>query len=86
MYLILFIQAILFILYFAGLWDIVIFIQILFRILGHVFESAISYLLPANCKSLKGELALVTGAASGIGRLTALKLAKQGMFLAIIRL
>lgn len=78
LYFILLVQAVLFILYFAGLWDVVIFVKILFNILGHVFQSAFSYVLPPQRKSLKGELALVTGAASGIGRLTALKLAKQG--------
>jgi hypothetical protein len=81
LYLIIVLQAILFILYFTGMWDVVIFVQILCRVFGHVLESVISCLLPAKRKSLRGELALVTGAASGIGRLTALNLAKEGKYI-----
>lgn len=51
----------------------------------------IAYILRANYysvvglpkKSLQGEIALVTGGGSGIGRLTAIKLAKLGVYIVI---
>nr|UST29446.1 17 beta-hydroxysteroid dehydrogenase 13 [Haliclona caerulea] len=83
LYLILFIQAILFILYFTGMWDVVIFFQVLLRVFLHVIESLISIFLPSKRKNLRGETVLITGAASGIGRLTAINLAKEGCKLVI---
>ncbi|XP_031558477.1 17-beta-hydroxysteroid dehydrogenase 13-like [Actinia tenebrosa] len=83
LYLILFVQAVLFILYFTGMWDVVMFFQVLLRVFLHVLWSFISCFLPAKRKSLRGQRALVTGAASGIGRLTAINLAKEGCKLVI---
>ena len=48
------------------------------RVLLHVFHSCLKWILPQQRKSIRGELALVTGAASGIGRLIALHLAEKG--------
>lgn len=48
------------------------------RVLLHVFHSCLKWILPPQRKSIRGELALVTGAASGIGRLIALHLAEKG--------
>lgn len=48
-----------------------------FRVLISFSQSAFKWVLPSR-KSLQGELALVTGAASGIGRLISLRLAEKG--------
>ena len=48
-----------------------------FRVLMSFSQSAFRWVLPPR-KSLHGELALVTGAASGIGRLISLRLAEKG--------
>lgn len=48
-----------------------------FRVLISFSQSAFRWVLPPR-KSLHGELALVTGAASGIGRLISLRLAEKG--------
>ncbi|XP_070535155.1 epidermal retinol dehydrogenase 2-like [Ptychodera flava] len=42
-----------------------------------IFWSWIKFFLPANKKSLDGEIVLVTGAGSGIGRLMSINFAKQ---------
>ena len=56
-----------------------------FRVLISFSQSAFKWVLPPR-KSLHAELALVTGAASGIGRLISLRLAEKGslFFLIII--
>ena len=56
-----------------------------FRVLISFSQSAFRWVLPPR-KSLHAELALVTGAASGIGRLISLRLAEKGslFFLIII--
>lgn len=76
------IQAILFLLYFTGkgyimslMWEVT---SIIIRALLHVFMSGFRWILPSQRKSLRKEIALVTGAASGIGRLMALRLASKG--------
>ena len=48
------------------------------RALLHVFQSFLKWILPPRRKNLQGELALVTGAASGIGRLISIRLAEKG--------
>ena len=76
-------QAVLFLLHFTGKGYIILLIlevaQLPLRLLFHVFHSAFKWTFPSK-KSLQGELALVTGAASGIGRLISLILAKKGSF------
>ena len=54
-----------------------------FRVLISFTQSAFKWVLPSR-KSLLGELALVTGAASGIGRLISLRLAEKGSLFFII--
>ena len=54
-----------------------------FRVLISFSQSAFKWVLPSR-KSLQGELALVTGAASGIGRLISLRLAEKGSLFFII--
>ena len=78
------IQGILFLLYFTGkgyimslLWE---FTTIIIRSLVYVFMSGLRWILPSQRKSLRNEIALVTGAASGIGRLMALRLASKGLY------
>lgn len=78
------IQAILFLLYFTGkgyimslMWEVT---SIIIRALLHVFMSGFRWILPSKRKSLRKEIALVTGAASGIGRLMALRLASKGLY------
>lgn len=48
------------------------------HLLFHVLLSGMKWILPSRKKNLKGEVALVTGAASGIGRLMSLRLAEKG--------
>ena len=76
-------QGILFLLYFTGkgyimslMWEIAF---IILRVLLHVFMSGFRWILPSQRKSLRKDIALVTGAASGIGRLMALRLASKGL-------
>ena len=76
-------QGILFLLYFTGkgyimslMWEIV---SIAIRVLLHVSLSGLRWILPSQRKSFRHDIALVTGAASGIGRLIALSLAAKGL-------
>ncbi|XP_070555370.1 epidermal retinol dehydrogenase 2-like [Ptychodera flava] len=48
-----------------------------------IFWSWIKFFLPASKKSLDGEIVLVTGAGSGIGRLMSINFAKQGSTLVL---
>ncbi|XP_070535161.1 estradiol 17-beta-dehydrogenase 11-like [Ptychodera flava] len=48
-----------------------------------VFWSWIKLFLPANKKSVAGEIVLVTGAGSGFGRLMSINFAKQGSTLVL---
>lgn len=75
-------QGILFLLYFTGkgyimslMWE---FAFIIVRVFLHVSMSGFKWILPSQRKSLRKDIALVTGAASGIGRLIALRLASKG--------
>lgn len=77
------IQGILFALYFTGkgyvigmIWEIAC---VILRVWLYVFESATKWIFPPQRKNIRGEIALVTGAASGIGRLIALGLAAKGL-------
>lgn len=74
-------QGFIVILHFAGKGYIISLIFELtflsFRVLISFSQSAFRWVLPPR-KSLHGELALVTGAASGIGRLISLRLAEKG--------
>ena len=81
------IQGILFALYFTGkgyvmsmMWE---FACIILRVWLCVLESGLKWILPAQRKNIHGEIALVTGAASGIGRLIALRLAFKGLCSAV---
>lgn len=81
------IQGILFALYFTGkgyvmsmMWE---FACIILRVWLCVLESGLKWILPAQRKNIHGEIALVTGAASGIGRLIALRLAVKGLCSAV---
>ncbi|XP_070534812.1 epidermal retinol dehydrogenase 2-like [Ptychodera flava] len=61
-------------------------IEALFGMIGVwalVFWSWIKFFLPASKKSLDGEIVLVTGAGSGIGRLMSINFAKQGSTLVL---
>lgn len=76
-------QGILFLLYFTGkgyimslMWE---FAFIIVRVFLHVSMSGFKWILPSQRKSLRKDIALVTGAASGIGRLIALRLASKGL-------
>lgn len=76
-------QGILFLLYFTGkgyimsvMWE---FTFIIIRASLHVCLSGFRWILPSQRKSLRKDIALVTGAASGIGRLIALRLASKGL-------
>ncbi|KAL9970363.1 hypothetical protein ACROYT_G022721 [Oculina patagonica] len=75
-------QAILFLLYFTGkgyIMSVMLEVaHITLRVLLHVFMSALRWILPSQRKNLRKDTALVTGAASGIGRLIALRLAAKG--------
>lgn len=63
-----------------GVYDVLVcIVAILASILQAIYYTAVG--LPK--KSLQGELALVTGGGSGIGRLTAIKLAKLGVSIVI---
>lgn len=77
------IQGIFFALYFTGkgyvigmIWEIAC---VILRVWLYVFESAMKWIFPPQRKNIRGEIALVTGAASGIGRLIALGLAAKGL-------
>ncbi|EDO41496.1 predicted protein [Nematostella vectensis] len=59
------------------MWVVVDFIKLLFVVVYQVFQALAQFVFPRR-KSLRGETVLITGAASGIGRLTALILAKKG--------
>ena len=48
------------------------------RVFYHIARSGMKWILPPPRKNLQGELALITGAASGIGRLMSLRLAEKG--------
>ncbi|PFX18055.1 epidermal retinol dehydrogenase 2-like [Stylophora pistillata] len=87
LYALMIIQGILFALYFTGkgyvmsmIWEIA---YIMVRVWLCVIESAMKWILPSQRKDIRGEIALVTGAASGIGRLIALGLAAKGCKLVI---
>ena len=58
------------------MWE---FASIIIRVLLHVFLSGLRWIFPPQRKSLLKDIALVTGAASGIGRLIALRLAAKGL-------
>lgn len=83
-YVVLAIQTLFFFLHFTGNWFImkvvVEFGQVCFHIALCIVESSIKWICPWlwQRKNLKKELILITGAASGIGRLIALRLAKKG--------
>lgn len=53
------------------------------RVFYHIARSGMKWILPPPRKNLQGELALITGAASGIGRLMSLRLAEKGCKLVI---
>ncbi|XP_071804002.1 epidermal retinol dehydrogenase 2-like [Asterias amurensis] len=53
------------------------------KLLGLLVWSWIKWLLPSRKKSLEGEVVLVTGAGSGIGRLMALKFSEKGSTLVL---
>jgi len=53
------------------------------KTLHSIFLSGLKWILPPRRKNLRGELALITGAASGIGRLMSLRLAEKGCELVI---
>ena len=55
----------------------------LLELLGHFFIKFLQLFAPKGKKSLKNEVVLVTGAASGIGQLMAYKFASQGAKLII---
>ena len=59
---------------------VVEFAQVCFHLAVCVVESSIKWICPwmRQRKNLNKELVLITGAASGIGRLIALRLAKKG--------
>ncbi|KAK0075783.1 hypothetical protein PV325_006385 [Microctonus aethiopoides] len=59
------------------LYDIMIFAWLVFF---YTIEALLTNLIPRRyrSKSIKGEIALITGAASGIGKLIAVKLASLG--------
>ena len=83
LYALMIIQGILFALYFTGkgyvmsmIWEIA---YVMLRVWLCVIESAMKWILPSQRKDIRGEIALVTGAASGIGRLIALGLAAKGL-------
>lgn len=86
LYVLLAIQIFLYFLYFSGNWLIlkhtIEFGQVCLRVLLCVIESSIKRIFPwcSPRKDLRKELILITGAASGIGRLVALQLAKKGEF------
>ena len=75
-------QGILFLLYLMGKGYIMSMMlelaYITLRVLVYVFMSTLRWILPSKRKSLQEDIALVTGAASGIGRLIALRLAVKG--------
>ena len=54
------------------------FIVVLFRTIGVVLVSMFRTIIPEPLKSVKGKVVLVTGAAGGLGRLVAQKLALLG--------
>ena len=78
-------QCFLFILYFSGNWFrmslLLEFTQLSFRVFLCIFKSMLRWILPKQRKSVRDDIALVTGAASGIGRLMAIDLAKKGKLL-----
>ena len=86
LYVLLAIQIVLYFLYFSGNWFMIKltleFGQVCFRVLLCVIESSLKSVLPWCWprKDLQKELILITGAASGIGRLIAVKLARKGEF------
>ena len=75
-------QGILLLLYLTGKGYIISMMlelaYITLRVFLHVFKSLLRWILPPQRKSLRDDTALVTGAASGIGRLIALRLADKG--------
>ena len=81
-YILLFVQLFLFFLYFSGRWYMIPvfleFTRVSAQALICVAESASKWFLSPKRKKLEGEIALVTGGASGIGRLVALSLGKRG--------
>ena len=84
LYILLAIQTLLYFLYFSGNWFILQFTiefgQVCFRVVLCLIESSIKSVFPwcSPRKDLRKELILITGAACGIGRLIALRLAKKG--------
>lgn len=60
----------------ATVYDVLVFLALCLK---HIFQDL--YFKVAGCplKNLQGELALVTGGGSGLGRLTAMKLSKLGV-------
>ncbi|XP_076766781.1 estradiol 17-beta-dehydrogenase 11 [Xylocopa sonorina] len=68
-------------------WAIIIYDLLLFTgmALIYISEAVILTLIPRRyrAKSIKGEIALITGGAGGIGRLIAIKLAKLGAHVVI---
>ena len=71
-------QATLFVLYYTGYWCVVEFFFLLVKLQWIIFKSFVRKIIPSKRKSLKGEVALVTGGASGIGKLMSKLLAKKG--------
>lgn len=76
------IQGVILLLHFTGKGFIIsLTLEVAFvslHALLHVFQSFLKWILPLRRKNLQGELALVTGAASGIGRLISIRLAEKG--------
>lgn len=58
-------------------------LKVLFLTIYLIFESIILWFIPSRRKNVAGELVLITGAGSGIGRLIALEFARLGATLVL---